>query len=111
MLKYVVKFATCIFQISSKENELEPIDVKRSPGIAALWVARNRFVVLDKSHQLIIRDLQNQENRKIEYNSPVDDIFYAGTGLLLLKNPESVQLYDIQQKRILTSLRVNKVIF
>jgi coatomer protein complex subunit alpha (xenin) len=83
--------------------------VKRSPGIAAVWVARNRFAVLDKSHQLAVRDLQNQESRKIEYNGPVDDIFYAGTGLLLLKNPDNVQMYDVQQKRILASLKVSKV--
>ena len=84
--------------------------MKRSPGIAAVWVARNRFAVLDKTHQLTIRDLQNQESRKIDYNGPVDDIFYAGTGLLLLKNPDNVQMYDVQQKRILATLKVSKVI-
>ncbi|VDK27188.1 unnamed protein product [Gongylonema pulchrum] len=82
---------------------------KRSPGVAAVWVARNRFAVLDKNQQITIRDLSNRENRKIEQNIPIDDIFYAGTGLLLLKNNESVQLLDIQQKRILASAKVSKV--
>jgi coatomer subunit alpha len=95
--------------MSSKDVELEPVDVKRSPGVAAIWVARNRFAVLDKSHQLTIRDLQNAESRKIEYTGPVDDIFYAGTGLLLIKNADNVQMYDVQQKRILASLKVSKV--
>jgi coatomer subunit alpha len=85
------------------------VDVKRTPSIASIWVARNRFATLDKSHQLSIRDLQNQESRKIDYSGPIDDIFYAGTGLLLLKNPDSVSIYDVQQKRILVSLKVSKV--
>ncbi|KAF7633499.1 Coatomer subunit alpha [Meloidogyne graminicola] len=107
-----IESSTCDFykvHISQKEGELEPLDVKRTPSIASIWIARNRFVVLDKSHQLSIRDLQNQENRKIEYNSPIDDIFYAGTGLLLLKNSENVCIYDVQQKRVLASLKVSKV--
>uniref|UniRef100_A0A915NNF0 Coatomer subunit alpha n=1 Tax=Meloidogyne floridensis TaxID=298350 RepID=A0A915NNF0_9BILA len=83
--------------------------VKRAPSIASIWVARNRFAVLDKSHQLSIRDLQNQESRKIDYTGPIDDIFYAGTGLLMLKNPDSVSIYDVQQKRVLVSLKVSKV--
>jgi len=84
-------------------------DSKRSPGMSTVWVARNRFAVLDKTHQIIIRDLTNKDSRKIEHNVPVDDIFYAGTGLLLLRTPEGLQMYDIQQKRVLASVKVNKV--
>jgi coatomer protein complex subunit alpha (xenin) len=87
----------------------EPEDSKRSPGVAAVWCARNRFAVLDKSHKIIIRDLSNKDNRQIDQTVPVDDIFYAGTGLLLLKNSDSVNLLDIQQKRILATAKVNKV--
>lgn len=85
-------------------------DSKRSSGVASVWVARNRFAVLDKTHQIIIRDLSNKDSRKVEYNSPVDDIFYAGTGLLLLRSSDGLQMYDIQQKRVLASVKVNKVI-
>lgn len=53
--------------------------------------------------------MSNRESRKIEQNSPIDDIFYAGTGLLLLKNNEGIQLFDIQQKRTLASAKVPKV--
>jgi coatomer protein complex subunit alpha (xenin) len=87
----------------------EPADAKRSPGVASVWVARNRFAVLDKSHQIIIRDLTNKDNRKLEHNVPVEDIFYAGTGLLLLKNSDSVQMFDVQMKRVLAAIKVNKV--
>ncbi|VDM97379.1 unnamed protein product [Thelazia callipaeda] len=87
----------------------ETIEGKRSPGVAAVWVARNRFAVLDKNQQITIRDLSNHENKKIEQNIAIDDIFYAGTGLLLLKNNEGVQLFDIQQKRTLASVKAPKV--
>jgi coatomer protein complex subunit alpha (xenin) len=96
--------------LSATENNNEAADAKRSPGVAAIWVARNRFAVLDKSHQITIRDLSNKDSRNIEYNGAVADIFYAGTGLLLLQNAESIQIYDIQQKRVLATAKVSKVL-
>uniref|UniRef100_A0A7E4ZSM4 Coatomer subunit alpha n=1 Tax=Panagrellus redivivus TaxID=6233 RepID=A0A7E4ZSM4_PANRE len=87
----------------------EPEDAKRSPGVASVWCARNRFAVLDKTHKITIRDLSNKENRSVDPTIPADDIFYAGTGLLLLKNSDSVSLFDIQQKRVLASVKVAKV--
>jgi len=99
-----------LYKVKREDNSGgEPEDAKRSPGVSAVWCARNRFAVLDKTHKLIIRDLQNKDNRVIDQTLPVDDIFYAGTGLLLLKNNESVNLLDIQQKRILASVKVSKV--
>ncbi|VDK59591.1 unnamed protein product [Anisakis simplex] len=82
---------------------------KRSSGTAAVWVARNRFAILDKHQQIIIRDLSNKDNRKIEQNATVDELFYAGTGLLLLKNAEGLQLLDVQQKRVIAAVKVPKV--
>lgn len=32
---------------------LSVVESKRSPGTAAVWVARNKFAVLDKNHQVI----------------------------------------------------------
>ncbi|CAJ0583840.1 unnamed protein product, partial [Mesorhabditis spiculigera] len=85
----------------------------RSAGIAAVWVARNRFVVLDKNLQISLRDLANKEVRKIEpaYLSKltVNDLFFAGTGLVLLGNDEGLYLLDIQQKRIIASVKASKV--
>lgn len=84
-------------------------EVKLSSGVAAIWVARNRFAVLDKNQQITIRDLSNKENRKIEQNVTIEDLFYAGTGLLLLKNSEGIQLLDVQQKRVTAVVKVSKV--
>ncbi|KAK3720320.1 hypothetical protein QZH41_020401 [Actinostola sp. cb2023] len=36
-------------------------------------------------------------------------IFYAGTGSLLLRDADSITLFDVQQKRSLASVKINKV--
>ncbi|KAI6238268.1 Coatomer subunit alpha [Aphelenchoides fujianensis] len=103
----------CVYELfkapKDESSATELPDSKRAGGLAVVWVARNRFAVLDKTHTITVRDLSNKDSRKIEHDLPVDDIFYAGTGLLLLRTPEGLQMYDIQQKRVLASVKVNKV--
>jgi len=48
--------------------------------------------------QLVVRNLKNEIAKKVQVPN-CDDIFYAGTGCLLLKDADSVQLFDVQQKR------------
>ena len=48
--------------------------------------------------KLLIKNLKNEVTKKIPTPS-CDNIFYAGTGSLLLRDPESVTLFDVQQKR------------
>merc|ERR550532_752009 len=83
-------------------------DGKRSAGIAAVWVARNRFAVLDKSNTIHIKNLKNEIMKKVSVPN-VTDIFYAGTGMLLLREMDQVTLYDVQQRRPLASIKMNKV--
>jgi hypothetical protein len=67
-------------------------DAKRGNGSAAVFIARNRFAVLDKSsNQLLIKDLNNEITKKAP--APVagaDGIFYAGTGALLVRSEDKV---------------------
>ena len=80
-------------------------DGKRGSGAAALFVARNRFAVLDKTAQSIeIRDLSNSITKTIKCPSQTNDIFYGGTASLLLSTPTSVILFDIQQQKVLAEL-------
>lgn len=89
----------------------EPLDSKHSKGVAAVWVARNRFAVLGKTHKLTIKHIVNNENRIIEFDKPVNDIFYAGTGFLLLSNTYNVKLYDIKQECVIATAKAPKVYF
>ncbi|CAO2638403.1 Coatomer subunit alpha [Lemmus lemmus] len=81
---------------------------KRSSGLTAVWVARNRFAVLDRMHSLLIKNLKNEITKKIQVPN-CDEIFYAGTGNLLLRDADSITLFDVQQKRTLASVKISKV--
>ena len=48
--------------------------------------------------QLIIKNLNNEVTKKVQC-PPCESIFYAGTGHLLLKDADTVKLFDVQQKR------------
>ena len=68
---------------------------KRDVGGSAVFIARNRFAVLDKSsNQLLIKNLQNEITKKCACppGAPTDTIFYAGTGALLCRSEEKVLL-------------------
>ncbi|KAJ9099019.1 hypothetical protein QFC20_005776 [Naganishia adeliensis] len=78
---------------------------KRGQGASAIFVARNRFAVLDKTAQSIeIRDLNNTLTKTIKCPVQTNDIFYGGTACLLLASSAAVVLFDIQQQKVLAEL-------
>jgi coatomer protein complex subunit alpha (xenin) len=78
---------------------------KRGTGQSALFVARNRFAVLDKTTQQIeIRDLSNSVTKTIKCPVQTNDMFYGGTASLLLSAPTSVVLFDIQQQKTVAEI-------
>ncbi|XP_073963161.1 coatomer subunit alpha [Choristoneura fumiferana] len=79
----------------------------RAPATHAVWVARNRFAALDKHNQLVIKNLKNEVSKKIS-TPACEEIMYAGTGMLLLREPDCVQLLDVQQKRTIATVKVSK---
>ncbi|KAM4062278.1 coatomer WD associated domain-containing protein [Hirsutella rhossiliensis] len=89
---------------------IEPTETKRGSGNAAIFVARNRFAVLDTSNQTIdIKDLSNNTTRSFKPPAGTSDIYFGGTGNLLIITPTAVHLYDIQQKKSTAELSVNGV--
>lgn len=92
---------------SDSQNPDAP-EGRRSSGLTAVWVARNRFAVLDRTHSVVVKNLKNEITKKVQVPN-CDDIFYAGTGCLLLKDTDCVMLFDVQQKRTLASVKLAKV--
>lgn len=92
---------------SDSQNPDAP-EGKRSSGLTAVWVARNRFAVLDRMHSILIKNLKNEITKKVQVPN-CDEIFYAGTGNLLLRDADSITLFDVQQKRSLSSVKICKV--
>ncbi|XP_072049664.1 coatomer subunit alpha-like [Amphiura filiformis] len=99
-----------LYQVPKNSDSSNPDapEGKRSSGLTAVWVARNRFAVMDRTHNVIIKNLKNEVTKKVQ-TPAADEIFYAGTGMLLLRDAESVTLFDVQQKRTLGSVRISKV--
>ncbi|MCJ1399325.1 hypothetical protein MMC11_002527 [Xylographa trunciseda] len=86
---------------------LEPTDMKRGLGTSAVFVARNRFAVFSLAGQQIeIKDLTNNTTKTIKPPIGTVDIYFGGTGNLLLITPTTVVLYDIQQKKQMAELSV-----
>ncbi|CAI2316133.1 unnamed protein product [Caenorhabditis sp. 36 PRJEB53466] len=99
-----------LYKVANNSDGSTEAQCVKSTGINALWVARNRFAVLDKGQNVSLRDLSNKELRKLDnINTAVDDIFYAGTGMILLRNDDGLQMFDVQQKVVTASVKVAKV--
>ncbi|KAM3446275.1 hypothetical protein MY3296_009824 [Beauveria thailandica] len=91
-------------------GNIEPTESKRGPGNSAIFVARNRFAVFSLSTQTIdIKDLSNTTTRSFKAPSGTTDIYFGGTGNLLIITATAVHLYDIQQKKSTAELVVNGV--
>lgn len=109
---------------SSSDPSPEP---RRGAGAGAVFVARNRFAVLDREANLIaIKNLRNETTKAVP--SPLaftDAVFYAGTGRLLLRGSGSdgganagagaapssttspgdrVVLFDVQQRAVIAEV-------
>ncbi|KAF4626050.1 hypothetical protein G7Y89_g12110 [Cudoniella acicularis] len=91
-------------------GSIDATDTKRGQGNSAVFVARNRFAVFNSGNQQIdIKDLSNSTTKTIKPPNGTTDIYFGGTGNLLLITPTAVHLYDIQQKKTVTELAVSGV--
>jgi len=79
-------------------------ECKRGLGLSAVFVARQRFAVLDKNHQILIKNFQNEVTKKCQPPTATDYLFPAGTGSLLLKSEERITLFDIQQRKAMAEV-------
>lgn len=106
----------CDLYVLPKESDganPETADSKRSAALTAVWIARDRFALLDRSHQIQIKNIKNEVVKQIPASPArsISEIFYAGTGMLLLRDLDGLVLYDIQQDRDLATVSVPKVKF
>ncbi|CAN1836473.1 Coatomer subunit alpha-1 [Linum perenne] len=80
-------------------------DAKRGAGGSAVFIARNRFAVLDKSsNQVLVKNLKNEVVKKGVLPIATDAIYYAGTGSLLCRAEDRVVIFDLQQRLVLGDL-------
>ncbi|KAI8910981.1 coatomer WD associated region-domain-containing protein [Gorgonomyces haynaldii] len=72
-------------------------EAKRGVGSSAIFVARNRFAVLEKG-QIYIKDLGNNVTKHLKPEEPVSEIFFAGGKNILLVTPTAVILFDTESR-------------
>jgi len=78
---------------------------------AAVFCARNRIAVLNKDRYVVIKNLRNEMSKKCDVQAA--SLYYAGTGQVMLKSLEEdrVFLYDVQQRRQISSVNIAKCKF
>lgn len=85
-------------------------EAKRGAGGSAVFVARNRFAVLEKSsNQVLVKNLKNEIVKRSVLPIATDAIFYAGTGNLLCRAEDKVVIFDLQQRIVLGDLQASFV--
>eukprot|EP01135_Chromosphaera_perkinsii_P004839 Nk52_evm3s299 gene=Nk52_evmTU3s299 len=99
-----------LYHIPKEGSAEAEAECKKGLGTCAVWVARNRFAVIDKTHNILIKNLKNEVTKKLQPPHPgTDAMFYAGTGHLLLRSEEVVTLFDVQQKAPMAEVSANGV--
>ena len=79
----------------------------------AVFIARNRFAILDKNRHLLIKNLENETTKKVVPPSPVvDGLFNGGTaGRILLRAEDKLILFEQQSRRVLGEISAPKAKF
>jgi len=77
----------------------------------AVFVARNRFAILDKNRSIVIKNLQNETTKKVSPpTAAVDMMFNGGTaGRVLLRAEDKLILFETQSRRVLGEITAPKV--
>jgi coatomer protein complex subunit alpha (xenin) len=92
-------------------NQGESSDSKRGLALSVVFLARNRFAILDKNRQIIIKDLNNEKRKSVAPPNPSTDcMFFAGTsGRLLLRSDDRIMLFEPQSRRVLSEIQVARI--
>lgn len=86
------------------------LDAKKGTGGSAVFIARNRFAVLDKiTNHVSVKNLKNEIVKKSLLPIATDVIFYAGTGNVLCRAEDRVVIFDLQQRLVLGELMTPSV--
>lgn len=81
----------------------------KGAGIAAVFVGRTKFAVLEKGGNVVVRNLDNEVTKKLSVADNPDMIYQAVTGRVLLRTPDRVHLFDLQQGKIISSISASNV--
>ena len=85
-------------------------EARKGAGSSAVFIARNRFAVLERSsNNVLVKNLKNEIVKKTSLPVATDAIYYAGTGNILCKAEDRVVIFDLQQRLVLGELQAPTV--
>lgn len=86
-----------------------PAESRSGHGSGAVWIGRNKFVVLEATGTLAVRNSANEKLKKIDLPG-AESIFYGGTGNILVRDASGLSLYSVANGRTLATLKNTKLI-
>jgi coatomer protein complex subunit alpha (xenin) len=88
----------------------EPLS-RVTPGLCAVFTARNRFAVLDESHQICIKNFSGETTKKFAPPQPNTDWMFPGGlgGRVILRAEDRVTLFDTQSQRVVHEVSASKI--
>eukprot|EP00735_Rhodelphis_limneticus_P003453 TRINITY_DN14929_c0_g1::TRINITY_DN14929_c0_g1_i1::g.25834::m.25834 TRINITY_DN14929_c0_g1::TRINITY_DN14929_c0_g1_i1::g.25834 ORF type:complete len:1225 (-),score=362.34,sp/Q9AUR7/COPA2_ORYSJ/51.00/0.0,COPI_C/PF06957.6/2.6e-120,Coatomer_WDAD/PF04053.9/1e-115,WD40/PF00400.27/0.56,WD40/PF00400.27/4.3e-08,WD40/PF00400.27/9.7e-10,WD40/PF00400.27/2.6e-11,WD40/PF00400.27/7.1e-08,WD40/PF00400.27/5.7e-07,WD40/PF00400.27/3.5e+03,Nup160/PF11715.3/1.8e+02,Nup160/PF11715.3/26,Nup160/PF11715.3/0.012,TPR_2/PF07 len=92
-------------------NAPNPPDSKKGTGSYPVWVSRNRFAVIDAKQQISVYGIDNVLVKTIAISglTPVDALFPAPTGFVLVRSESRVCLVDVTQGHIVHEMNAGVV--
>jgi coatomer protein complex subunit alpha (xenin) len=91
---------------SGPQHETES---KKGYYTSAVFFAANKFAVLDRTGQLIVRTASNDIAKVIPAIGDTNRIFPGPQGSILLRSPEKVSLFDMAQRRVVAEIAIANV--
>lgn len=78
------------------------------PGV---FLGRNRFAVLDRQRQIVIKNMQNETTKRVQAPVPnVDGLLDGGaSGRILLRAEDRAVLFEVQSRRVLGEITAPKI--
>lgn len=86
-------------------------DIRRGTNsLGAVFIARDKFIVLDRQRNLWVKNFQNVVVKKVTSPIPtVDGIYYGGLmGRILLRTDDKLVLFDYEARRVVGELQINR---
>ena len=93
------------------DSKSDAPESKRGQGLNAVWIARNRFAVVDRSNSVVVKNTKNETVKKLDCTG-AEEIFFSGNGYLLYRDWEGVKWFDVQQNLVVSTVKSsNKIKF
>lgn len=99
------------FNPDTSVGSTEPTSSYKGHSLSAVFIARNRFAVLDKHRQVLIKNFQNEITKKLIPPHPNTEFIYFGgtSGRILLSCDDKMTLFDTQSRMVIAEVQVPRV--